>query len=477
MIAPEHQALWLRIQEFSIDDPSAQVKFSDKLAHHQHWSPEYTARVIEEYRKFLFLSCISPNGASPSQIVDEAWHLHLTYTTNYWKELCRDTLGREIHHHPSKGGAAENKYHFDWYAQTLHLYKEVFDEYPPEDIWPLPVGRTVSNTRIPDTSDLPVRPAYAKYLFLLLLPFGIPFFFDRSNPFHLTGPQFLVFYAVLAVSAIIYLLYIYYFNKEFVAKVRSRYIDNSSNAFQLARYIFGKKRSVQTAIVDLVERNILEANRNQQFTFRPANYHYGSGETNPLIHELMRTFKDGDVIGYKTLVRIYNEDFTHHPLLSEFLRILNRRDYTRIMILALVGIIGIARIIQGIQNDRPVAYLLLIMIFSLLFIAFLVWISDLKNILKKLLTAEYQSGQFKQQFPNQSIATDFAFIGAPVLLTSYMYMDVADTFRRDRGYGDTTYNSSGSGCGSSDGGSSCGGSSCGGSGGGCGGCGGGGGGD
>src|SRR5688500_9612222 len=109
-----HEHLWNKILHFQLDDPTASVKFSDRLAAEKAWTPEFTSRAIPEYKKFIFLCCISPSGASPSQVVDEVWHLHLTYTQNYWKDFCADTLGKEIHHHPSRGGTDENVRHQKW---------------------------------------------------------------------------------------------------------------------------------------------------------------------------------------------------------------------------------------------------------------------------------------------------------------------------------------------------------------------------
>ena len=134
----EHSSLWSAIQQFPLDDPNAEISFSRKLSAKQNWSPTFTDRVIEEYRKFLFLCCISPNGASPAQAVDEAWHLHLTYTKSYWIDLCKNTLNKDIHHHPSGGGDEEDHRHRDWYKATLDLYQAVFESPPPNDIWPPP---------------------------------------------------------------------------------------------------------------------------------------------------------------------------------------------------------------------------------------------------------------------------------------------------------------------------------------------------
>ena len=66
---------------------------------------KYTDRVIEEYRKFLYLLASAGHPVTPSDQVDQAWHLHLTYTRSYWEDLCEKTIGKPLHHGPTKGGA------------------------------------------------------------------------------------------------------------------------------------------------------------------------------------------------------------------------------------------------------------------------------------------------------------------------------------------------------------------------------------
>src|SRR4051812_19409164 len=118
MNKPLQQKLWENIRTFAIDDPASDFPFSKKLQQENHWSANFTATAIEEYRKFIFLCCILPEGASPPDAVDKVWHLHLTYTSNYWIEFCRKTLHKEIHHFPSRGGSAEKIKHAGWYRQT-----------------------------------------------------------------------------------------------------------------------------------------------------------------------------------------------------------------------------------------------------------------------------------------------------------------------------------------------------------------------
>ena len=129
-------ALWEKISAFPLDDPSAGFRFSERLARENGWSEHFTAGVLLEYRKFLYLCAASGHAVTPSDAVDQAWHLHLCYTRSYWQDLCRDTLGFELHHGPTKGGYSERTKYADWYRRTLSSYLEAFGEDPPEAIWP-----------------------------------------------------------------------------------------------------------------------------------------------------------------------------------------------------------------------------------------------------------------------------------------------------------------------------------------------------
>lgn len=124
-----------RIEAFNLDEKDAILTFSDRLARENGWDMKYTYLVIDEYKKFIFLCCVSDNPVTPSDPVDQAWHLHLTYTKSYWLDFCRETLGKDIHHNPTKGGETE-KEKFDYcYTLLQQLYTEKFGQLPPEDIW------------------------------------------------------------------------------------------------------------------------------------------------------------------------------------------------------------------------------------------------------------------------------------------------------------------------------------------------------
>ena len=80
----QNLALLRRLEEFNIDDPDSSFPFSAKLAEQQGWTAEFTTRAIGEYKRFCYLAVVAGHPVSPSQTVDEVWHLHLTYSYNYW---------------------------------------------------------------------------------------------------------------------------------------------------------------------------------------------------------------------------------------------------------------------------------------------------------------------------------------------------------------------------------------------------------
>jgi hypothetical protein len=131
----ENQQLWEKIKNFPLDEADAQLTFSDRLARENGWDKNYTQRVIDEYKKFIYLCCISPSAVTPSDPVDQVWHLHLTYTKSYWKDFCGNTLKKEIHHTPTKGGKDEQEKFNDYYSGLHQVYTEAFETPPPPDIW------------------------------------------------------------------------------------------------------------------------------------------------------------------------------------------------------------------------------------------------------------------------------------------------------------------------------------------------------
>lgn len=131
---PSDAPLWHRIAAHQIGQPDAALSFAARLARENRWSVDYAARVFEEYRRFCWLACTCGHEVTPSDQVDQVWHLHLTYSRDYWQVFCPQVLRRDLHHGPTAGGASEGARFYEQYALTLRAYQAAFGP-PPPDIW------------------------------------------------------------------------------------------------------------------------------------------------------------------------------------------------------------------------------------------------------------------------------------------------------------------------------------------------------
>ena len=117
------QLLFDRISKLSFDDGNEELTFALRLARDNAWTHAYTARVIDEYKRFAFLAIVANHPVTPSDQVDQAWHLHLTYTRSYWDRFCGQVLGTPLHHGPTRGGPQESDKFDRWYQKTLKSYR------------------------------------------------------------------------------------------------------------------------------------------------------------------------------------------------------------------------------------------------------------------------------------------------------------------------------------------------------------------
>ncbi|MEZ5919929.1 MAG: hypothetical protein R3C60_01120 [Parvularculaceae bacterium] len=124
-----------RLEAFEFDDTNASFTFSMRLARENGWSVHFARRVVREYKRFAYLAVSGGIEATPSDEIDQAWHLHMTYTRNYWGPFA-EALGAPLHHEPTRGGAADRDRFKAAYSNTLAAYARIFGETPPADIWP-----------------------------------------------------------------------------------------------------------------------------------------------------------------------------------------------------------------------------------------------------------------------------------------------------------------------------------------------------
>lgn len=127
--------LWQRLAAHDIGPPDADLTFTARLARENRWSAAYADRVIGEYKRFCWLAVMAGHEVTPSDAVDQAWHLHLTYSRDYWDRFCPQVLGMPLHHGPTAGGPVERSRYYEQYARTLQSYEVHFGAPPPADIW------------------------------------------------------------------------------------------------------------------------------------------------------------------------------------------------------------------------------------------------------------------------------------------------------------------------------------------------------
>jgi uncharacterized protein (TIGR04222 family) len=287
------QTLYQRIQAYSLDSEGASFSFSRRLAIENSWTKEYSQRVINEYKKFVLLTQVAGHVVSPSDQVDQAWHLHLTYTRSYWDKFCKEVLDTPLHHEPTRGGQTEAQKFWQLYQQTLVSYERLFNEKPPSDIWPAPeqrFKRDVHFARIntqqhwlirkPDWSELFQAWQQARMLPLLLfiafvisgcaatsplligsMTAGEVFWFDHFMTMS-TG-TFLWFYAgTFCLLLLIRAALNTYWPKTFQSHVPANYVRLSTE--QLAYLAGGSDRLIHTALVSLIEQGNVQLKNDKQ---------------------------------------------------------------------------------------------------------------------------------------------------------------------------------------------------------------------
>jgi uncharacterized protein (TIGR04222 family) len=209
-MSPENAELLARISAFDIDGGDVPLPFAARLARENGWSRAYAGRVIEEYKRFVFLAVTGDSPVCPSEDVDAAWHLHLTYTRSYWKRFCGEVLGHPLHHDPTKGGPAEGEKHLKMYAATLAAYRAAFGQSAPHDIWPAGAERfgddmkhravnTSRNWVIPKAPVKRIGQLVAAFAVVALL---LPGCEGGLDPFALKNNDFLITLGLSLVAAV-----------------------------------------------------------------------------------------------------------------------------------------------------------------------------------------------------------------------------------------------------------------------------------
>lgn len=499
---PDAQTLLARLEAYSPDDPASAFPFSAKLAKENGWSSDHARRVVAEYKRFAFLAMTADHVVAPSDQVDQAWHLHITYTRSYWEEFCGRVLGRPLHHEPSKGGRPEEHKYRDLYVRTLESYRRAFGEEPPADIWPsvdVRFGEDARFVRVNRARHWIIPKPRRLLRSIRFAPLTAPLLALAScgsaavamvNPMDMPGPDFLIFFAVLSLATfgtgalICWLL-------RGPGPSSVDLLQTDLTPYEAAMVAGGPVQVIASALAVLVKRNAIEV-------LLPTSQGGGTfivrsrldDQAHPIEHAVWNTVHE---FGPSSLAEIDDESTPWMTLLRSDLAARglvlsniasNRIRKTGMVVAMAAPLVGSIKVFVGLQRGKPVDFLIMGTVATVLLALFFFRKYPLRTrvgdaLLKQMRRQnadlrtkfDYPSGRLESG-PELVLPMAVALFGAEALIHAgqpQMATDLVATLsppllRTTAGLNDSSGDSGFSG-------SSCGGGG-GGGGGGCGGCGG-----
>ena len=486
MIHNGQSTLWERVQDYSPDDHESSFTFTMRLARENNWSLAYADRVVYEYKRFMFLATSCDHVVTPSEQVDQAWHLHMVYTRSYWDDFCGKVLKKPIHHGPTKGGKPEQEKFIDLYELTLNSYREVFGEHPPADIWPNVQERFAKGSihqRI-DRKDYWVirKPDFSKLYSIEAAQLSVaaitPVLLIGWSPYQLSGKPFLVFYALLTIATF---GLVFGLQRWLVSDGSSKWerYKSKSKGFSTDHWAYlagGSSRLLQSGLSELLVGRQAKAFRQQ--------LQLGDAKGKPVVPK--------SKIAQRILAKLQSKP--HDNLDFAAIKQSTKLDVARIsgqlvdagliqprtkrysiaclsvLVMSGVLVVGVIRIIQALENSKPFDFLIIEMAFALIAtIAIPVFVPRRTHLGNKILASKTDPMKLEKMnhLTEKSSPLEVAMmvgLFGPTLLCNTAF----DGFDKDIKHVLTgpIDASGGGGCGA-DGG--CGGGGCGG--GGCGGCG------
>lgn len=112
--------LWLRLAFLEREASGRQMSLTRLVADALELDADASRRVVEEYRRFLFLLMRAGHAITPPPQIERVLQLHEQFSLNYW-----DILAEMIIERPFVGGG----------SNLTESYQRIFGEAPPADIW------------------------------------------------------------------------------------------------------------------------------------------------------------------------------------------------------------------------------------------------------------------------------------------------------------------------------------------------------
>jgi uncharacterized protein (TIGR04222 family) len=364
----EQRALWRRIAAHPLLHAARGFDFTTRLARENGWSRRHAGAVVEEYRRYCFLACVAGRCMSPSDAVDQAWHLHLTYSRDYWDVFCRDVLRAPLHHEPTRGGAGELARHRAQYADTLAEYERWFGA-PPEALWPstheqfrAPARwRRVDLERVAVWPRPRVRLRFRRALATLAALLAAPAAHALSlNPLDWSGGAFLALYAFLLLAALPTTLVV-----RWILRSGSMRPGPALGPYELAYLGGGTARVADTAVAELFAKGAARMDGDAVRLERaPADNAYVATAAR------VAAQKPSDralVAAFEPMVVPLKQNLERRGLLLDEAATRRVRLWSAAVPGALVAL-GVAKIAIGMSRDRPVAFLVVLTAIAAVFL-------------------------------------------------------------------------------------------------------------
>jgi uncharacterized protein (TIGR04222 family) len=484
--------LFREIQAFRLSDPTSDVSFESKLAQENHWTCGYAELVTQEYRKFLFLTQVCGHMVCPSDDVDQAWHLHLTQTVSY-KRICDEIFGVFLHHHASRGGEEEFKKHQSMYLSTLEGYRQQFQQEPDTTIWPSVDARFMSQpTRGGKDTHFSSRSfplGLGGFLIPMAVTAGFVFYKTIGSSIWglVSGGGFLSLYTLLLLIAC-------WIPAVFRQRVKHSAKTSALDPYEVAYLAGGAHRVLGTALTRLMDVGILKLHAERESDkITGATCERSEDlvkadqrvdDLHPVERKVLAHVPSGKV-EVDALTAIADQLSSHiryrliqAGLVIEHGEILGERASALWCLLGL-GVLGVSRLIYGMQNYHPIAFLTILLLITM--VAFFHHLKKSRTLtplgeeVLGELTRQHQAlkidstqadekeGASMGKIPVAWVALGFALFGTQAVMASEDFAGINYFF--GQGNINTTGDSkSQGGCGGGCGGGGCGG--------GCGGCGG-----
>jgi uncharacterized protein (TIGR04222 family) len=484
-----------RVDAFEIDPGEKALGFEHRLARENRWTVAYAQRVMDEYKRFCVLAVASGHHVTPSEAIDQAWHLHLTYTRSYWERFCGETLGRPLHHEPTSGGPSEGVKFHDWYSETLKSYERLFGQSPPQDVWPQPKDRFrhagswawINTGRYWMVPRIYAWPIIATILLiaLMVIPGCVPAIAAAGQPagiflvpaavffpFNLSGGEFLILYGALCtvgLTAVVGLRIAAKADDEHRPSIASQDL----TVDELAVLAGGGSRLAYLSLTRLYAERRIEVTKAGWFSSAKLIAKPGTEPiTSAIDRDLYTEIKNG-----KSTNQLLKTIKPHYDRINQKLITMRLRQDSLFHSNAATGIIGailavgILRLIQGFWVGQEIGFLVVL---TILFPIVAILVNNrrtkvtstgaayLKRSQERLGSDRRATVEDQSAGPNKDIVLlNVALLGTAAIAGFDSFGPLAPVFQS------MNSNSSSGGCGSGCG-SGCGGGGCGG----CGGCGG-----